>query len=212
MTTTTDVSTDRRPVRVECEGQGLLDVADMREFQGQLKSLSEADYQKLRAQILDRGFSFPIAVWQHESSNFILDGHQRRRTLLKLREEGHEVPPVPIVVVNAESYTEAKRKLIAAASQFGRVENQGLYEFIEDAGLTADELLETARFPELDLGLFKSEFYDDIPPPDYEGGGRAPNDGKELGKDEFDGFTHKCPRCGFEWDGGKPRRAEAEGG
>lgn len=147
-------------VAVACEGSDVMDIADLREFQGNLKSLSDADYMKLKGEITELGYSFPICVWQHSKQNFILDGHQRRRVLMKMREEGWEVPKLPVVVVHAETYKEAKQKLLAAASQFGRVESQGLYEFMDEAGLSIDELYERVRFPELDMQMFRQEYFE----------------------------------------------------
>ncbi len=148
-------------IRIACRGATTADIAELREFQGNLKSLSERDYEKLKAMILDRGFSFPIAVWLRDSSKFILDGHQRLRVLRQLREDGYDIPPVPVDVIEAETFKEAKTKLLAAASQFGKVEGDGLYEFLTEADLEVDEVIESMRLPEIDMGFFKEEFYGD---------------------------------------------------
>lgn len=139
-----------------------MDVADMREFQGNLKSLSETDYQKLKGEIVELGFSFPVAIWQNSQQNFILDGHQRRRVLLKMRDEGWQIPPIPVTIIFADSFKKAKQKLLGAASQFGKVEGQGLYEFLSEADIGVEEMMERVRLPELDLEMFKAEYFDDF--------------------------------------------------
>jgi len=137
-----------------------MDIADLREFQGDLKSLSAADYEKLRGEILQLGFSFTFAVWKSGTNAFILDGHQRKRTLMKMREEGWRIPPVPVSFTFADSFKEAKQKLLGAASQFGKIEGQGLYEFMAEAQITVDELAERVRFPELDMQMFRQEYFE----------------------------------------------------
>jgi hypothetical protein len=147
-------------IEISCKGNSELDISEMREFQGNLKSLSEESYVKLKGQIIDNGFSFPIAVWKDKNSYYIIDGHQRKRVLERLREEGWEVPYVPIVSIKADSYRQAKMKLLAAASQYGKIEDQGLYEFLSEANLDIDELMESLRLPEINFDSFKNNFFD----------------------------------------------------
>jgi hypothetical protein len=151
----------QKKVRIDVEEIKNVDINELREFQGQLKTLSETDYQRLKAQILDTGFSFAIHVWQKDSSTFILDGHQRLKTLLKMREEGVEVPPVPVIVVKATTISEAKKKLLSAASNYGKIDRQGLYEYVTDAEIDIDDLLEDFRLPEIDMDSFKFEYFSD---------------------------------------------------
>lgn len=147
-------------IRIACEGAGLLSIDDMTEFQGELKSLSKANYEKLKMQ-LEKGYSFPIAIWKApDGLNYILDGHQRLRTLSRMRSEGWVVPLLPVSYTEAQSYKEAKEKLLAAASQFGTVESQGLYEFLSDANLDIDEIVKATAFPEINFDDFRNEFFD----------------------------------------------------
>lgn len=164
-------TSNERIVQIACEGSHVMDVADMREFQGNLKRLDESEYLKLRGQIVDNGYSSPIAVWQSENSYYILDGHQRKRVLSKLREDGWVVPPLPVVMVAAKSYKQAKQKLLAATSQYEKMETQGLYEYLMDSSITLDELYETTRFSEVNFDRFREEFFDAPPPPDVGGEG-----------------------------------------
>lgn len=197
---------EEKVVRVACKGAGLIDIGELREFQGNLKSLSEVDYQKLRGEIVELGFSFPFNIWKDKKQNFLLDGHQRCRTLMKMREEGWKVPPLPYSLTEASSFKEAKQKLLGAASQYGRVESQGLYEFMTEAELDIDELHNRVRFPELDMDIFRAEYFETPPPPDDE----QKDGSKELGSEDFDGLAHTCPRCGFTFDS-KTKKQEGAG-
>jgi hypothetical protein len=155
-------------VVVRCQGAGLLEMESLEPFQGDLKSLSDREYQKLRGRILDNGFTAPIHVWRHGGKNFMLDGHQRLRTLQKLKAEGFSVPAIPVDFIEADSYARAKRILLSHASQYGKVEGDGLYQQIIEADIQAEELLGSYNFHELDMEEFVDEFL-----VDGEGGGGA---------------------------------------
>ncbi len=81
--------------------------------------------------------------------------------LLQMRSEGYQVPPVPFVRVKAETRKEAKMKVLGAASQYGKIEKQGLYEFGSTEELDFGEVFEQMRLPEIDYESFRMEFFDD---------------------------------------------------
>ena len=107
------------------------------------------------------GFSFPIFVWMDsDGTHWILDGHQRVRTLNKKRKEGYTVPDIPIADVEADSFEQAKKKLMAGVSSFGQVTSAGLYEFLKDNDWEIDYLSESFSVPNIDMESFKDEFFD----------------------------------------------------
>lgn len=141
----------------------------LKPFQGDLKSLTEANFEKLKKEILDSEFSAALHAWCEEKkvkgktvkTYYTLDGHQRCRVLGKMEEEGFKIPLVPVVIVDAPNYKAAKKKLLGMASQYGSMESQGLYEFVEESGLEK-ELLETNyNFPEVNAEKFSQEFYEE---------------------------------------------------
>lgn len=175
-----------KTISIACESKSAMNIDDMRDFQGNLKTLLDVDYEKLKGEIIELGFSYPIQIWQTGEQNYILDGHQRRRVLLRMREEGYEIPEVPVGVTFADTYKEAKMKLLGGASQYGRVVSDGLYEFMTDADLTVEEIRERVRFAEVDLDLFNSEFYEE--PGQFNTDGAADPDsigGYDAEKDTF---------------------------
>jgi DNA modification methylase len=145
-------------VRVECKGSGLIDISDIKPFQGKLKELSTENYEKLKKQILIQGFSAPFFIWDKTSE--CLDGHQRHNALLKMRTEGIEVPKLPCVHIFAKSRKEAKQKLLSFASQYGKMSKDGLYEFMHEAGIEFKDVKSDFTFPEIDFDKFEKEFYD----------------------------------------------------
>lgn len=149
-------------VRNDVEELKLLDIKDLQPFQGKLKDLSKANYAKLRKQIETLGFSEPIAVWRDKDKNYILNGHQRLRTLQVMAGEGVTVPKIPAVFVRAKDKKEAKRKVLALTSQYGEMTGDGLVEFMTDAGIEWPDVKDNFRFPEIDFKRFESEFFTDL--------------------------------------------------
>ena len=147
-------------VEIKAHGATMLSVKSLRPFQGNLKSLSEKNYNKLKKEIVELGFSEPLSVWKHEDINYILNGHQRLRTIQKMIEEGYECPALPVNWVDANDYNDAKRKVLALTSQYGKIENDGLYEFISDSDITVDYIEESFHFPEVNIDKFKEEYYE----------------------------------------------------
>ena len=157
---------NEKKVRIECQGAAKLPIGKIEPFQGELKSLSSENYDRLKKSILELGFSFALQVWRHKGHYYCIDGHQRDRVLTRMAKEGYEVPPVPVDWVEAADEQEAKRKILAGTSNFGKMEKQGLYQFIEDAGLDAKWVMDDYSFPEIDPVRFLQEYYVDPPKAD----------------------------------------------
>jgi len=108
----------------------------LKPFQGELKKLSEENFNKLRNEILDDGFNFAFHVWKSDGCYFIIDGHQRHYVLTQLKKQGYNIDLVPCNVVEADSIESAKRKVLQAVSQYGKLTNEGYLGFVD--GLELD--------------------------------------------------------------------------
>lgn len=148
-----------KKIRVECQGADVLSFPDLTPFQGELKDLSKENYDRLRNEIIQRGFSAPFFVWQSEGKNYIEDGHQRLRVIEKLAQDGWEIPPLPVSWVFAKDKKEAKRKLLAFASQYGTFNEQGLYQYTLEAELSIGEMQKEYNFPEVNLEHFERAYF-----------------------------------------------------
>lgn len=168
-------------VEIKCVGASQAPIESLTPFQGDLKTLSDENYEKLKNEILTMGFSEPISVWENEGKLFLLNGHQRHTALTRMKEEGIEVPEVPINFIQALDENEAKQKILALTSQYGEMSEIGLRDFCNDIGFDFLELKERFVFPEINFN--KKEPIN-----------------KELKKEMFQDFKHQCPRCGFEYD------------
>lgn len=147
-------------VEVKCQGASSVPLNQLEPFQGELKTLSDENYQRLKKDILELGFSEPISIWAGQEKAYILNGHQRLHTLKKMREEGYEVPAdIPVNTVEADSIEQAKRKVLSLTSQFGEMSPQGLFDFVKDTDIKFDDLESNFRFPEMDMVKFKDDFF-----------------------------------------------------
>jgi len=151
-----------KKIEIKCKGADTAKLDDLLEFQGELKSLSESNYKKLKKQIIDLGVSAPFFVWKDDKGQkYLIDGHQRRRTIDKMMAEGFDVPALPIIYVEAKDRAEAKRKLLAITSNYGKVDGQGLYEFMHDAGINLDDIESNFEFSDIDISAFADEFFNE---------------------------------------------------
>ncbi len=121
---------------IKAKGSGLVNFESLTPMQGNLKELSEDNYRKLHDLIISKGFDSPIQVWIDSPNNSwkILDGHQRVRVLHKLKEEGWTIPDIPIDFIEADSYKDAKERLLTKVSVYGDIVEEGLYEFTNEEG------------------------------------------------------------------------------
>lgn len=204
-----------RQIEIKCIGSDLIEIDELTDFQGKLKKLSEEAYQRLKQSILTLGFSFPIAAWKYRNKTMILDAHQRVATLKRMRQEGYVIPKIPIVEVEAKDQKEAARKVLAATSQYGEIQVDGLHSFMDEFKISMPDLEESFKFPEIDFDAFKFTYFDESENPVVVGENNQPlekpetvlrqNPEKKQGlmdvsneqvNDLKINFSEKCPHCG----------------
>ena len=141
-------------IEVKCKGSGVRDISQLENFQGDLKVLSDENYAKMKKEILELGFCEPVTIWK----NKILNGHQRVKTLTKMKEEGYEIPKIPVNVVDAKDKKEAKKIILSLTSQFGRITSGGLYDFMKEADLALDDVLDSFSFADVNMKELENMF------------------------------------------------------
>ncbi len=123
-----------------------LPTASIREFsatQGDLKFLSEENYNKLKDRIESRGFNMPLVAWvDKNNTKHLLDGHQRKHVL---ETEGW-YEPVPYMVIEADSLEQAAEILLEITSQYGTITQEGIDEFIATFDLPEVDILAHTNF------------------------------------------------------------------
>ena len=167
---------------VKAHGNQTLPIDRLMEFQGNLKRLTKKNREKLMASILEKGFIAPIFVWDDEGEYRLLDGHQRLKTLLWMREKGWDIPMLPVDIIEAEDEQDAKGKLLAISSQYGEFTTDGYAEFTNDI-----EIEPFVRLTDEEWG--EKEMEKECDPIELE--------------DDFENTKEytisKCPKCGFEY-------------
>src|SRR5688572_29346888 len=142
---------DKPSIKICCKGAVNIRLEELTQLQGNLKELSEANFRKLKASIIKNGITFPLFIWQHEGANFILDGTQRDRVLRKLADEGYHIPSLPCALITAKDKREACEKILLISSQYGKMTNDSLYEFISKNQLGFPDLEEMLELPQINL-------------------------------------------------------------
>lgn len=148
-------------IRIACEGAAEIALSEFVELQGPLKSLSVDNYTKLKNVIIEHGFSAPVSVWRHKDKFKIIDGHQRVRVLRGMLDEGYKIPKkIPVVWIEAKSEKEAVLKCLSAASAYGHVEDEGLYELMVKHKLTMGDV-KNIELPKIELPKFAQNYFEE---------------------------------------------------
>src|SRR5262249_45708290 len=172
-------------IKIRCTAATNIKLEDLTPLQGDLKELTHRNFEKLKRSILRHGISFPFFVWQHDGTNWILDGTQRDRVLRKLQDQGYTIPPLPVALIEAENRKEAAAKILLISSQFGKMTEQSLDEFLSENELDMNELLDELELPALDMRYFGSGEFE-------------PTNENDQGRlDRKNPVT--CPHCGAEF-------------
>ena len=167
----TKSETDTYVLPVTCDPQEKLDrvpLSAIEPFQGSLKSLGDVEYGKLRQSMLEKGCCGPVFAWRNGTDKWkLLDGHQRVRVI---EQEKWKVEGIPVVEIDAADEKDAKEKLLAIVSRYGRVDGQGLYDFLDGTGIDLEEWT-VPDLPDLDMDSWLDEFVkeaDELPQGDPE--------------------------------------------
>ena len=156
-------------IEIKCKGADSLSIDTIKDFQGKLKRISRDNLERLKVSILKNGFVAPIFVWRNEGQCMALDGHQRIKALLSMRDEGYNIPLLPIAYIEANNEEDARQKLLAITSQYGEFDIDELNSWVNNLDA---EIAETLRFVddkiELDIEEIETEgddeFEDEIEP------------------------------------------------
>jgi hypothetical protein len=143
-----------KAIKIRCSGSRNVDVDELVEFQGGLKDLPQENFERLKKEIIETGFAFPIYVWKKGADECIIAGHQRVRTLKTLRRLGYSVPAIPVVDIVADSEREAKRRVLQDASQYGVVNEDGFAEFLHASEFDLDFARDSFRLPDIKWDKF----------------------------------------------------------
>ncbi len=113
-----------------------------------------------------------FTVWQSKDTVYIIDGHHRYKVLDLLEKEGVNVPAkLPCTFVDCKDKREACKLVLTYSSIYAKVQEEGLYEFLNVNDFDFESLKNEIDIPNIDfekfeLGYFKeqdSEALNDVP-------------------------------------------------
>jgi len=133
---------------IRCQGAATQELDSLTVLQGGLKKLSKKNLERLKKRITESGFCAPFFIWDHDGRLMIIDGTQRRSALLSLRDDGWEIPPLPVVYIHADTEEQARTILLSVSSQYGEWVEEELAEWL--AGVD-EEIRESLRLVDGEL-------------------------------------------------------------
>lgn len=153
-------------MEIRCTTEDHLELGELTEFQGGLKSRTDTDYAKIITSIKKYGFCFPFFVWRHDGINHVLDGHGRLGALQRLQQQGEQIPALPVVYVDCADEEAAKNLLLRLNSQYGQMTVESVLEFMDGLDFDPVEL----ALPEgiIDFNLEEQEKVEDDEAPEPE--------------------------------------------
>ena len=182
-------STTEKAISIKCGGEQFVDFEELNWFQGKLKSITEDNFKALKQSIIEDGIVIGFHAWRDENGKvWTIDGHHRHLALNALKSEGWFVPPIPVSFVQSATKKEAAKAVLISNARFAKLSDESFSDFMIDFDLKLDDI-KLLDLPDVDLSYLNGSQKE------------LSNTSEELALDDFSEFEHKCPKCGFEWDG-----------
>lgn len=162
-------------------------------FQGELKHITTDDMNRLKQAIIKNSFIQPFNVWQDKNKKiWILDGHQRKQALDELESEGYKIPDMlPANFIKCKNRTEAAEAVLLYSSIYAKVQDEHLFNFINDNKIDYKELKFQIDLPSFDTKKFEIMYMKDV---HFQAAER-------ITQPQMDEKSKvKCPNCGTEFE------------
>lgn len=152
-----------KQIQIKCKGSFALPYDQIGSIQGNLKELTKENYERLRNEIRDTGFAFPVNVTKHPEKGWVTQDGWHRVLVVKtmVEKEGFECPPLPCAEIKWESEEMAGRRILQGSSQYAHMTPEGLHEFIEMNDFDFESIDTNFDIPHVDFEEFKDEFYEE---------------------------------------------------
>lgn len=166
-----------KEIRITCKSHSQVPIEELIWFQGNLAELSPESEEKLWKSIQRHGIFMAFSVWEDGGKKHIIDGHARLKTLQNKGYTGL----VPVNFVMADSYDDAREKVLLARSQSNVTTEEGLFEFAGDLDWTDGGLPDLLDIPDINIDIFKMRFDGEVvddPLSEWQGMPEFEQDGK----------------------------------
>ena len=118
-------------ININCSTGKTLDINGLTFYKPSLKKHSIMIIQDLKRSLLEDGLCFPITVQKQDGQTYIVDGECRIQALLELKQEGKEIPEVPVVYVRGD----LKKNIILSITTSHFVHKQNLKDFAKEVNI-----------------------------------------------------------------------------
>lgn len=126
----------------------VMDIDGLTELQEDFKNYTQT--RRLADRIAAVGFKYPAFVWHgDDGAVYVLDAHSRLRALRLLQEDGWQIPPIPVVTIQADSLDAAKVELLHLNSRYAEIQAESAFWRMLQEECDPIEL-ETVTIPELE--------------------------------------------------------------
>ena len=142
-----------KQIRIACKSNDTIDWHLIKPLQGEYKTLTDENLDKLCRLIIKRGIRFPSYVSKIENEVWAIDTHQRLKAYEELEARGYTIPPIPIDWIEAKDKEEAIQLLLECDSRYGKTQQEGFEDLISDFDIELDDL----EIPDIDIDLDDDE-------------------------------------------------------
>ena len=176
-------------IEIKCGGEVFLDFEELKYFQGELKFITNDDFNSLKESLIKNGLPLSFHIWvDKDGKNWILDGHHRFLAFGALKDEGYLIPKVPCNIVKAKNKKEAAKILLISNSKYAKMTNDKLLGFMSDFSIEIPDLKDLI-LPDIDLE--KINFDEQIE-------NNEDNTDEENNEKKIDSRVFICTNCGAE--------------
>lgn len=115
--------------------------------------------KKLQNSLLKYQFIDPFKVWQDGDTLFCLDGKHRYLDLKFLKDSGINVPKeLPATFLKCENLKEAAELVLVYSSQYAKITNQGLFDFVSKFDIDIPTVNEAINLSEFSMERYGQKF------------------------------------------------------
>jgi hypothetical protein len=133
-------------------------------LQGNLKEITQDDFNALINLILENDFKYPFTIWEDkENQMWILDGTHRKQALMEIEEKClAKIPDVlPAIFIECKNKREAVKSIFEINSSFAKMIEQGVYELTQKYEIDYKDLESKYSIHDIDYDHFTANYFEE---------------------------------------------------
>lgn len=134
-------------------------------IQGDLKDLSDENFNKLHKSIKKNGIIKAFHVWENDGKIYCLDGNHLKKVLNKLLDDGDvEIPEkLKADFIHCDNMRDAEKLILIYSSFYAKITEDGLYNFLTQSGLNEEisDLIDQIEIPEMNIESYSNSWITD---------------------------------------------------